>query len=100
MARALGRGLPAEDLPESVVERVLDGDEVVEAPAGEVGSLGEVLAEQTVGVLVRGALPWRVRVSEEDLDAGVDRELCVGGQLHASVPGEGTKQPGRHGPDG
>jgi hypothetical protein len=50
----------------SVVE--LFGD-VVKVPVGdgvEVGSLGEVLAEQAVGVLVAAALPGRVRVGEED----------------------------------
>ena len=96
LVEGFGRGLPAEDLPGSVVERVLDREEFFKTPTGEVGSLREVLAEQPVGVLVRGALPWRVRLGEEHLDAGVDRELCVGGQFLASVPGERTYQPGRH----
>ena len=41
----------------SVVEFVLDREQVVRAVNGEVGSLLEVLAEQAVGVLVRAALP-------------------------------------------
>jgi hypothetical protein len=32
----------------------------------EVGALGQVLAQQAVGVLVRAALPGRVRVAEVD----------------------------------
>ncbi|NLH67652.1 MAG: hypothetical protein GX471_16015 [Candidatus Microthrix parvicella] len=73
-----GGGLPAEDLAGSVVEGVLDCEEFFKTPTGKVSSPGEVLAEQSVGVLVGGALPWRVRIGEEDLEAGVDRELCVG----------------------
>ena len=38
-----------------------DGLEVVSGPAGQVGALGEVLAQQAVGVLVARPLPWRVR---------------------------------------
>ena len=43
----------------------------------EVGALGEVLAQQPVGVLVRAALPGAVRVGEVDRDAGLDLELGV-----------------------
>ena len=46
-----------EDDSVSVVEFVLDREQVVRAVKGEVGSLLEVLAEQAVGVLVRAALP-------------------------------------------
>lgn len=40
-----------------------------------------------------GALPWRVGVGEEHLDAGVDRELRVSGQLLASVPRQRANTP-------
>ena len=36
---------------------------------GEVGALGEILAEQSVGVLVGSALPGAVRVAEEDVES-------------------------------
>ena len=39
---------------------------------GEVGAFGHVLAQQSVGVLVRSPLPGAVGVAEVDLDAGVD----------------------------
>jgi hypothetical protein len=39
---------------------------------GEIGAFGEVLAEQTVGVLVGAALPRAVRVGEIDGQSGVD----------------------------
>ena len=36
----------------------------------EVGAFGEVLAEQTVGVLVGAALPWTLGVAEVDVEVG------------------------------
>ena len=53
----------------------------------QVGALGQVLAEQAVGVLVGATLPRAARIAEEDLDAGVDGELEVFGHLSAVVPG-------------
>jgi hypothetical protein len=58
---------------------------LVELP--QVGTLGQVLAEQAVGVLVGAALPRAARVTEVDLDAGVDGELGVLGHLPAVIPG-------------
>ena len=40
----LGWGLPVEDLAGSAVDRGLDGEQVLQGPAGQVGALGEVLA--------------------------------------------------------
>jgi hypothetical protein len=37
-----------------------------------IGALGEVLAQQPVGVLVGATLPGRVRVAEVDVDVDVD----------------------------
>jgi hypothetical protein len=44
---------------------------------GQVGVLGEVLAQQAVGVLVGGPLPRRVRVAELDPQSGRGPELFV-----------------------
>ena len=52
----LGGGAPAEDLAWSMVEAVLDGVQSAGVDA-QVGALGEVLAQQPVGVLVGAALP-------------------------------------------
>jgi hypothetical protein len=67
----------------------LSGDRVQRRLVGptQVAVLGQVLAEQAVGVLVGAALPGAARVTEEDLDAGVDREPRVLGHLPALVPG-------------
>jgi hypothetical protein len=54
----------------------------------EIGALGEVLAQQAVGVLVAAALPGAAWVAEVDLDTGVDGELDVLGHLPAVIPGQ------------
>jgi len=62
----LGGGPPAERLARPAVQRARDGGEVFRAVACEVCALGEVLAQQPVGVLVRPALLGRL-----------SDELCV-----------------------
>ncbi len=69
----------------SVVELVGDGVEVGFGYEAEVGALGEVLAQQAVGVLARPALPGGVRVAEVDLDAGVETDLFSVAHLGALV---------------
>ena len=53
----LGWSLPCEGLAWASVEFTCDCVEVVLGELGEVGAFGEVLAEQSVGVLVGAALP-------------------------------------------
>ena len=79
-------GSPAEDFAWPVVEGVSDSFKVVRAPSGQVSALGEVLAQHAVGVLVRRALPRRVRVGEEHARAGLQRELGVPGQFLTPIP--------------
>jgi hypothetical protein len=80
-----GRGPVAECLAGAAVERGGDGFDLLGAPSREVGALGEVLAQQPVGVLVAGALPRAVRVGEVDRDISVDLQLGVLGQFLAAV---------------
>jgi hypothetical protein len=56
--------------------------------AGRGAEAGEVLAQQAVGVLVRAALPWALRVTEIHLQPAVDRDFRVLCHLRALVPGE------------
>ena len=58
----------------------------------EVCSLGHVLAQEPIGVLVRTSLPGAVGVAEVDRDAGVDREVDMAVHLFALVPGDGAHQ--------
>jgi hypothetical protein len=54
----------------------------------DLGTFGEVLTKQAVGVLVAAPLPGTARVAEIDRHAGGDRELGVRGYLFAVIPGE------------
>ncbi len=83
-----GWGFPVEGFSGSGVEGVSDCVEVVWGVSGEVGAVGEVLAQQAVGVLVGAALPWGLRVAEPDVEAGGYAELGVLGHLGALVPGQ------------
>jgi hypothetical protein len=51
--------------------------EVFGAPSAQICSLRKVLAQESVGVLVRSSLPGTSRIGEEDRNAGFDRELHV-----------------------
>ena len=86
----LGGGLPVEGFAGSTVECCGDGVEVVPGVSVEVGAVGEVLAEETVGVLVGSALPWALGVAEVDGQVGVCAELSVLGHFGALVPGSGS----------
>src|SRR5665213_146486 len=52
----------------------------------EVGALGEVLAQQPVGVLVGAALPRTLRIAEVDRHIGRQRKALVLRHLLAAVP--------------
>jgi len=86
------QGSSSKDLAWPALEGKCHGSEVLGGPPGQVGSSREVLAQQSVGVLVRRSLSGRARVGEEHLRAGVERELGVPGQLLAATPGKGLAQ--------
>src|SRR5207245_2886012 len=83
-----GGSSPAE-LPGTRVEAVGDLGEVLSRVDAEAGALGEVLAQESVGVLVRAALPGPASVGEEDAFAQQVCDLVVAGHLRALVPGQG-----------
>src|SRR3954452_22842842 len=64
LVERFGRCLVAERLAGAAVERGGDGVEIARGVLAEVGALGEVLAQQAIGVLVGAALPRAVRVAE------------------------------------
>ena len=67
--------------------------------AGEALALGEVLAKEAVGVLVRAPLPGASGIAEVDVDPRLDREAPVLGHLRALIPGQRAAKLGRQGGD-
>ena len=78
--------IKVQSFPRSLVELSSDLIEVGLGVAGQVGFLGEVLSQQTVGVFVGAALPWALRIAEVDVDRGGDSEVFVTGQLQSAIP--------------
>ena len=72
----------------SIVEFSSNGVELGLAVHRQIGAFREVLAQQTVGILVRATLPWAVRIAEVDVYVGCKRKFPVIGKLLASVPRE------------
>ena len=59
---------------------------------GKVGALGKVVPEQAVHVLVAAALPGAVRLAEEHRHRQGAREVSVGAEFFALVPGQAAPQ--------
>ena len=62
-----GRG-EVEAFSRARVQAMRDGVQLALGVARQVRPLGEVLAQQAIGVLVGAALPGAVRIGKEDLD--------------------------------
>jgi len=73
------------------VEAVGNGIEIVLGEGAQVGALGQVLAQQAVGVLACAALPGTVGVAEVD-HAGSGGEILVASQLFALIVGQAVTQ--------
>ena len=58
----------------------------------QVGSFGEVLSEQAVGVLVGTPLPRTSRITEVDIDVRRQAKTAMIREFLAAVPGQGFKQ--------
>jgi hypothetical protein len=58
----------------------------------QVGALGEVLSQQAIGVLVRPALPWALRIAKIYVDFGRQRKATMIRKFLAPVPGQGLIQ--------
>src|SRR4051794_25682230 len=84
----LCRGPEVEGLAGSSVEFDSDRVELVLGAVSEAGLARQVLAQETVGVLVRAALPRAARIAEEHRHATRDSETRVRGHLLALIPGQ------------
>ncbi len=90
---------PAERLSRPVVEPMSHSIEMTLTMDREVRAPWEVLPEQTVGILVRAALPGALRVAEVHLHAGGNAKLSVAGHLLPAVPCQGHREVLRERPD-
>lgn len=81
-----------ENLSGSVVEQVLDVNELLKADRTEIHALWQELTQQAVCALVRPALPRPVRVSEVDVDFQVGAQGCMQRHLRALVVGHDLAQ--------
>jgi len=85
----LMRGAKAEAKARAMIERGGDGVAAGLGEAGERGALGEVLADEAVGVLVGAAFPGMMRGGEVDFGAESAFEVLVAVELDAVVGREG-----------
>ena len=70
------------------VQPMSDGIQLVLDAARQVRALGQVLAQQAIGVLIGAALPGTVRIGKEDLDREPLGQLLVLGHLFAPIIGQ------------
>ena len=81
------------------VQPMGDGVQLVLGVARQVCALGQVLAQQAIGVLIGTALPGAVRIGKEDLDREPLGQLLVLGPLVPSIIGQGFPQQGGYVPE-
>ena len=84
----LRREFSIEGLAGPCIERVSNNCEYVRTVYAQIGSFREVLSKQSIGVLVRSALPRAVRFAEVDGKAGCDPQIRMPGHLCSLVPGQ------------
>src|SRR5712672_2088114 len=54
----------------------------------QVGALRKVLSQQTIGVLIRAALPWALRIAKINVDVCRQREASMVRKFLTPVPGQ------------
>ena len=88
LVQSFGGSSPSEGLAGPCIERVSNNWEYVRTVYAQIGSFREVLSKQSIGVLVRSALPRAVRFAEVDGKAGCDPQIRMPGHLCSLVPGQ------------
>ena len=88
LVQSFGGSSPSEGLAGPCIERVSNNCEYVRTVCAQIGSFREVLSKQSIGVLVRSALPRAVRFAEVDGKAGCDPQIRMPGHLCSLVPGQ------------
>src|SRR6516165_9443506 len=86
--KSLGWGLEAQSLAWSFIELPSHPVELRLRVDREVGSLGKILPQQPIGVLIGSTLPRALRIAKVDVDFGRQRKPPMIGKLLAPVPGQ------------
>src|SRR5215471_2314266 len=82
------RRLKSQRFPRALVQPQSDAVEGRLWMQGKVGSLGEILMQQTVGIFIRSALRGALRVTEVDLHIGGDCEALVIDHFFPAIPAQ------------
>ena len=90
---------PVETFSRSGIEAMGDGVHLALGVARQVGALGQVLAQQPIGVLVGAAVPRAVRIGKEDPDREPLGQPLMFRHLCASIIGQRVAQRGGHVPE-
>ena len=93
-----GRG-NVEAFSRACVQAMGDGIELALRVARQVGTLGQVLAQQSIRVLVGATLPGAVRIGKKDLDGEPFRQARVLSHLFPPIIGQRFTQQSRHMPE-
>src|SRR5215831_7930375 len=90
--KSFGRGLEAQSLAGPFIELPSHSVELRLLVHCQIRSLGEVLPQQAVGVLIGSTLPRALRITEVDVDFGRQGKPPMIGKLLAPVPSQGPVQ--------
>jgi hypothetical protein len=86
--KSLCRGFELQGLPRPFIELTRHLIQISLRVHRQVGSLGKVLSQQTVGVLIGTALPRTLRIAEVNVDVGRQRKSSMIRKLLAPVSGQ------------
>ena len=84
--------LEAQSFSRALIETQRDLVQLGLRVAGKIGSLRQVLTQQTVGVFVGSSLPGAVRVTEVNFHICGHREGFVFGHLQPAIPRQRAPQ--------
>ncbi len=95
-AEHFGWSAVVEALSGTIIQRRRDSCNTLMARRANIASLGQVLADQSIRILIRAALPARIRIGKISLETQPPRQLgvldelaaVVGGHRLAEVPGQ------------